>query len=138
VERWNAFRWIVTTKGMKLFGGRFHPRAFEHACDFGHRHASQIDKCELHRCRHVSVDRKCPRRLVRWMRMTGHEERFGIDYAAIHLHHRFAACVCHDDGAGRERRYGGQCEKATSVDGHGESVKRFPAPRDAVSVPGNI
>lgn len=66
------------------------------------------------------------------------ERRFGIDCAAIHPHHVFAACVCHDDGAGRERRYGGQCEKATSVDGHGESVKRFPAPRDAVSVPGNI
>jgi len=66
------------------------------------------------------------------------ERRFGIDCAAIHPHHVFAACVCHDDGAGRERRYGGQCEKATSVDGHGESVKRFPPPRDAVSVPGNI
>ena len=32
MERWNAFRWIVTTEGMKMFGGRFHPRA----CDFGH------------------------------------------------------------------------------------------------------
>ena len=83
---------------------------------------------------------KCPLRLVRWMKepVTAHERRFGIDCAAIHLHHVFAACVCHDDGAGRERRYGGQCEKATSVDGHGESVKRFPPPRDAVSVPGNI
>src|SRR5207247_10382697 len=137
VERWNALRWIVTTKGMNPFDGRFHLRALEHACDFGHRHASQVSKCELHRCHHVAVDRKSPLRLFRWMKepVTAHERRFGIDCAAIHLHHVFAACVCHDDGAGRERRYGGQCEKATSVDGHGESVKRFPPPRDAVSVP---